>query len=130
MKIIFTNGCFDILHIGHIRLLQFSKKLGDKLIVGINSDDSVRKLKGENRPINNQNIRKEMLLSLKPVDDVIIFDEDTPLELIKKTKPDIIVKGGDYIKEQVVGYGLADVVIFNFIDGYSTTKIIKNISNR
>jgi D-beta-D-heptose 7-phosphate kinase/D-beta-D-heptose 1-phosphate adenosyltransferase len=129
-KIIFTNGCFDILHIGHIRLFEYSKSLGHKLIVGLNSDNSVKKLKGTNRPINNEKNRKEMLLSIRWVDEVIIFDELTPIELIKKIKPDIIVKGGDYKKEQVVGFELAEVVIFNYLDGYSTTKIIENISNR
>lgn len=128
MKIIFTNGCFDILHIGHVRLLEYAKSLGDYLIVGLNSDESIKKLKGEKRPINNQEDRKEILKSLKPVDEVLIFNEQTPLELIKKIKPKIVVKGGDYKKEQVVGYGLAEVIIFNYIDGHSTTQIIKNIS--
>ena len=129
-KIIFTNGCFDILHIGHIRLLEYSRSLGSKLIVGLNSDNSVRKLKGKSRPINNEEERKQMLLSIRWVDDVIIFEENTPLELIKKIKPDIIVKGGDYKPEDVVGNELAKVVIFNYIDGFSTTKIIKSISDR
>jgi D-beta-D-heptose 7-phosphate kinase/D-beta-D-heptose 1-phosphate adenosyltransferase len=129
-KIIFTNGCFDILHIGHIRLLEYSRTLGSKLIVGLNSDNSVRKLKGKSRPINNEEERKQMLLSIRWVDDVIIFEENTPLELIKKIKPDIIVKGGDYKPEDVVGNELAKVVIFNYIDGFSTTKIIKSISDR
>jgi D-beta-D-heptose 7-phosphate kinase / D-beta-D-heptose 1-phosphate adenosyltransferase len=127
-RIIFTNGCFDILHKGHIDYLQKSKELGDKLIVGINSDDSVRRLKGENRPINNQNNRKELLESLKFVDEVIIFNEDTPYELIKKVKPDIITKGGDYKYEtDVVGYDLSKVVLIPFVDGYSTTKILEKL---
>lgn len=130
MKIIFTNGCFDILHVGHVKLLEYAKSLGDYLIVGLNSDESVKKLKGPSRPINNQNNRKYILESLKCVNEVAIFNEDTPLNIIKKIKPNIIVKGGDYNKEQVVGYGLADVMIFNYLDGYSTTSIIKNISNR
>jgi len=129
MKLIFTNGCFDVLHVGHIELLKFSKNLGDKLIVGINSDKSVKKLKGNNRPINNEQDRKKILESIKFVDEVQIFDDTTPLELIKKIKPHIIVKGGDYIKEQVVGFGLASVIIFNYLDGYSTTKTIKSINN-
>ena len=130
MKIIFTNGCFDIMHVGHVSLLEYAKSLGDYLIVGLNSDKSVKRLKGDTRPINNEQDRKKILQSLKYVDEVIIFDEDTPLELIKKIKPNIIVKGGDYIKEQVVGHELADVIIFKFLDGYSTTKIIENISGR
>ena len=130
MKKIFTNGCFDILHTGHITLLEYSKSLGDYLIVGLNSDRSVKKLKGQNRPINNEKDRKRMLESIKFVDEVIIFNEDTPLETIKKIKPNIIVKGGDYTKELVVGYGLAEVVIFKYMNGYSTTNIIKSISNR
>jgi D-beta-D-heptose 7-phosphate kinase/D-beta-D-heptose 1-phosphate adenosyltransferase len=130
MKIVFTNGCFDILHVGHVKLLQYSKSLGDKLIVGLNSDLSIKKIKGEKRPINNEYDRKILLESLKYVDEVIIFEEDTPIELIKQIKPDIIVKGGDYNPEQVVGKDLCEVVIFNYINGYSTTKTIKNISNR
>lgn len=127
---VFTNGCFDILHVGHVELLKYSKSLGDFLIVGLNSDQSIKKLKGTNRPINCEKDRKKILESLKYVDEVIIFNEETPYELIKKIKPDIIVKGGDYLPENVVGKELAKVIIFNYINGYSTTKIIKNISNR
>lgn len=130
MKTIFTNGCFDILHIGHIKLLEYAKSLGDYLIVGLNSDLSVKKNKGDDRPINNQNDRKELLMSLKWVDEVVIFNEETPIELIKQIKPDIIVKGGDYKEKDVVGYGFSRIVIFNYIDGYSTTKTIKSISGR
>jgi D-beta-D-heptose 7-phosphate kinase/D-beta-D-heptose 1-phosphate adenosyltransferase len=129
-KIVFTNGCFDILHVGHIRLLDFAKSLGTKLIVGLNSDKSIKKLKGFSRPINCEQDRKEILLSNKNVDNVIIFDEDTPLELIKNIKPDIIVKGGDYKETEVVGYGLSKIIIFDYLNGYSTTKIIKSISDR
>ena len=128
-KIVFTNGCFDILHKGHINYLKESKKLGYKLIVGLNSDDSVRKIKGDDRPINNQNDRKEVLEALDCVDEVIIFNEDTPYELIKQLKPDIITKGGDYIPETVVGNELADVVIIPYKDGYSTTKILEKIND-
>lgn len=129
-KIIFTNGCFDVLHIGHIRLLEYAKSLTGRLIVGLNSDSSVKKLKGNSRPINRQSDRKKILESLKFVDEVIIFDEETPLSLIKKIKPDIIVKGGDYKKQDVVGAALAEVIIFKTIDGYSTTKTIQDITNR
>lgn len=130
MKIIFTNGCFDILHRGHIELLKYGKSLGEKLIVGLNSDQSVKKLKGNTRPINNQQDRKIILESLKYVDEVILFEEETPYKLIKKIKPNIIVKGGDYTVEQVVGNDISEVVIFNYLNGYSTTQIIENISNR
>lgn len=123
-KKIFTNGCFDILHRGHIDLLEKSKALGDYLIVGLNSDKSVRKLKGPTRPVNNQEDRKKALESLKFVDEVVIFDEDTPYNLIQQLKPDIITKGGDYKAEFVVGNDLAIVVIIPFTDGYSTSKIL------
>jgi rfaE bifunctional protein nucleotidyltransferase chain/domain len=130
MKTIFTNGCFDILHIGHIKLFEYASSLGDKLIVGLNSDSSIRRLKGEKRPINKQEDRKIILESIKYIDKVLIFEEDTPIELINIIKPDIIVKGGDYKPEDVVGNQVSQVVIFGFINGYSTTKTIKNISNR
>jgi rfaE bifunctional protein nucleotidyltransferase chain/domain len=127
---VFTNGCFDILHAGHISLLNYAKSLGDYLIVGLNSDDSIKRIKGKDRPINKEIDRKLILQNLKSVDDVIIFSEDTPNELIKQIKPDIIVKGGDYNPEDVVGKELAKVVIFSYINGYSTTQTIKSISNR
>ena len=122
---IFTNGCFDILHKGHVEYLKQSKQLGDKLIVGLNSDTSVKKLKGDDRPINNQQDRKAVLESLDCVDEVIIFDEDTPYELIKQIQPDIITKGGDYSFDTVVGNDLAEVVIIPSIEGYSTSKILE-----
>jgi D-beta-D-heptose 7-phosphate kinase/D-beta-D-heptose 1-phosphate adenosyltransferase len=127
VKKIFTNGCFDILHVGHVELLNHAKSLGDYLIVGLNSDTSVKKLKGDSRPINKEQDRKRILESLKSVDEVIIFEEETPLNLIKEIKPDIIVKGGDYKKEDVVGNDLSEVIIFNFVEGYSTTKTIERI---
>jgi D-beta-D-heptose 7-phosphate kinase/D-beta-D-heptose 1-phosphate adenosyltransferase len=130
LKIIFTNGCFDILHRGHIELLKFCKSCGDTVIIGLNSDESIRRLKGENRPINSQEDRKVLLESLIFVDRVILFDEDTPYNLIKIVKPDIIVKGGDYTKEEVVGKDICEVKIFRLIDDHSTTKTIKDISNR
>lgn len=124
-KIIFTNGCFDILHRGHIDYLKESKKLGDRLVVGLNSDASVSRLKGPGRPVNNQEDRKAVLEALEFVDEVIIFDEDTPYELINKIKPYIITKGGDYIPEQVVGNDLAKVVILSYLEDYSTTKTLE-----
>lgn len=122
---VFTNGVFDILHRGHFELLKQACALGTKLVVGINSDASVKRLKGESRPINNQTIRKEQLESLPWIDEVIVFDDDTPYELIKKIKPSIIVKGGDYTVETVVGYDLAKVHIIPTVEGYSTTSIIE-----
>jgi len=130
MKIVFTNGCFDVIHRGHIELLLHCASIGDKVIVGINSDKSVQKLKGPTRPIYSQDDRKVLLEELKCVDEVIIFDEDTPYELIQRIKPSIIVKGGDYTPKQVVGNDLAEVVIFGTISGYSSTKIIEDTSNR
>lgn len=126
-KVVFTNGCFDILHPGHIQLLNESKKLGKKLIVGLNSNESVKRLKGPNRPILHHDRRKKMLEALEIADEVIIFDEDTPLELIKKIKPDIITKGGDYKPDEVVGHGLAEIVIIPTLEGYSTTGVINEI---
>jgi rfaE bifunctional protein nucleotidyltransferase chain/domain len=122
--IIFTNGCFDILHRGHIEYLKQSKMLGDYLIVAINSDESVRRLKGEGRPLNNQWDRKYCLEALRWVDEVIIFDDDTPYDLIKKIAPDIITKGGDYKIDEVIGHDLVKTVIIPFVDGYSTTRTI------
>ncbi len=124
-KVIFTNGCFDIIHIGHIRLLEFAKTLGSKLVVGLNSDASIKRLKGLERPINNQADRAILLSAIKYVDEVIVFEEDTPYNLIALIKPDIIVKGGDYTSDKVIGNNLADVVIFKYIAGYSTTNIIR-----
>ena len=130
MSLIFTNGCFDILHRGHIELLEFCKSLGDEVVVGLNSDSSVKKLRGNDRPIFNQEDRKKTLESIRFVDKVVIFEEDTPYSVIKSIKPDIIVKGGDYSKSEVVGADLCKVLIFEYIDGYSTTKAIKSLSNR
>ena len=126
-KIIFTNGCFDIIHIGHLRLLNECKKLG-KLIIGINSDKSIRKIKGIKRPINNENDRKKFLEELNIADDIIIFDNETPYNLIKKIKPDILIKGGDYKKENIIGKDLVkEIKIINYLDNYSTSKIINKI---
>jgi D-beta-D-heptose 7-phosphate kinase/D-beta-D-heptose 1-phosphate adenosyltransferase len=129
-KIVFTNGCFDILHRGHISLLEYCKRLGTQVIVGLNSDASVKKLKGDSRPIVSEKDRKFMLESIRYVDKVIIFNEETPYNLIKKIKPDIIVKGGDYTEEQVVGNDICEVKLFDYEEKYSTTKIIQNITTR
>ena len=128
-KTVFTNGCFDVLHRGHIELLQFCKSMGT-VVVGLNSDESVKRLMGDSRPVNNQVDRKYLLESCKFVDTVLLFEEDTPYNLIKSIRPDIIVKGGDYKEEEVVGNDLATVIIFNYVDGYSTTKTIKNLTDR
>ena len=124
-RIVFTNGCFDILHTGHFELLAEAKALGGKLIVGINSDDSVRRFKGPKRPINNVNKRRKQLELLPWVDEVVVFDEDTPYRLIKEVVPHVIVKGGDYTVEQVVGHDLAEVHLVPTVKGYSTTQIIE-----
>lgn len=126
--IVFTNGCFDILHIGHIDYLNRARLLGSKLIIGLNSDFSVKRLKGEGRPINNQNARALGLAALQCVDAVVLFDEDTPEELIKVIQPDFLVKGGDYRIEDIVGRQYAkEVRTIPFTEGYSTTKILEKI---
>ena len=125
-KVIFTNGCFDILHRGHIELLRYCRSLGDKVIVGINSDESVKRLKGDQRPIFNQEDRKFILEAIEYVDKVLVFTEDTPYNLMKKVRPDVIVKGGDYNEEDVVGNDLCQVRIFEYVPGYSTTKTIQD----
>ena len=130
MKLVFANGCFDIIHRGHIELLKYAKSCGDKLVVGLNSDESVRNLKGPTRPIQRQEDRKSILEAIRWVDEVIIFDEETPIKLINFLKPDIIVKGGDYKVSEVVGHKVATVKIFELLDGLSTTKAVKNISDR
>ncbi|GAL84800.1 nucleotidyltransferase [Sporocytophaga myxococcoides] len=131
-KVVFTNGCFDILHLGHADYLEKSRSLGDRLIVGVNTDASVRKLKGPERPVNPEYARARLLAALEFVDAVILFDEDTPFELISHVIPDILVKGDDYKIENIVG---ADIVIkhggevktINLVDGFSTTGIIGKI---
>ena len=123
-KTIFTNGCFDILHRGHYELLRYCSSLG-RVIVGLNSDSSVTDLKGPSRPFFKQEDRIFALMSCRYVDEVIVFNENTPYNLIKSISPDIIVKGGDYVADRVVGSDLAEVRIFNFIDGYSTTRILE-----
>jgi len=130
-EIVFTNGVFDILHTGHIELLNFAKSLGNKLIIGINSDMSVKKLKGDNRPINNQNDRKKILESLNVVDQVIIFDDIDPHDLRESLMPDILVKGGEWTKEQVrerdsVSEDI-EIKIYSLVENYSTTNTIKKI---
>jgi rfaE bifunctional protein nucleotidyltransferase chain/domain len=131
-RVVFTNGCFDIIHRGHVSLLQQASRLGDYLIVGLNSDESVRRLKGEGRPIVSQEDRAEVLASLRWVDGVVLFEEDTPRELIASLRPDILVKGGDYTVENVVGRDVVEgdggeVVIIPYLPGYSTSAFIEAI---
>ena len=133
MTVVFTNGVFDILHPGHVRYLQAARDLGDKLIVGVNSDRSVRALgKAPGRPINAQDDRAEVLRALACVDEVVIFDEDTPHEIIKKLQPDVLVKGADWGENAIVGRDIVEarggrVVRIDLAEGYSTTKIIERI---
>jgi|TARA_A100000164_G_scaffold245839_1_gene218621 rfaE bifunctional protein nucleotidyltransferase chain/domain len=134
-KIVFTNGCFDLLHVGHIRYLAQAKKLGDFLIIGLNSDSSVKELKGEDRPINSFEDRANLLSAIESVDLVIMFEEQTPKNLIKDIVPDILVKGGDYNIEDIVGYQTVmqnggQVKTLSFYDGYSSTNYINKIKKR
>ncbi len=133
-KIVFTNGCFDLLHLGHVDYLAKAKDLGDRLIIGVNTDSSVKRLKGKNRPLQDENSRLHILAALHSVDAVVLFDDDTPYELIKKIQPDILVKGADYKIENIVGYDIVtsrggSVKTIEFIEGYSTTKIEQRILN-
>ena len=126
--VVFTNGCFDILHTGHFELLKAAKEKGDKLIVGLNDDASVQRLKGKSRPINPVEIRKKQLEILSWVDEVIVFSEDTPYNLIKSIKPNLIVKGGDYKVNEVVGHDLTSVYIVPTVEDFSTTSILEKIN--
>ena len=133
MKVAFTNGCFDILHLGHLEILTKSKEFGDRLIVAVNSDESVRKLKGKERPINNFQTRSNILASFSFVDYVVEFSDDTPKKLIQIIKPDFLIKGGDYKKKDIVGndivssYG-GETIIIPLIDGLSSTNTINKIN--
>jgi len=134
-KIVFTNGCFDILHRGHVEYLRKAKSLGDILIVGINSDASVKKLKGKGRPINTQGDRAKILASLEFIDFVTIFGEETPFKLINEVRPDILVKGGDWKTEEIVGGNIVKsyggrVAVIKYLKGYSTTKLLNAIKKR
>ena len=131
-KIVFTNGCFDIIHRGHIEYLAKAASLGTKLFVGLNTDASVRRLKGENRPVNDERGRALALASLLFVDEVILFNTDTPRELIEFIQPDVLVKGGDYRPEDIVGNDIVtarggQVVTIPLVEGYSTTSIIEHL---
>lgn len=133
-KIVFTNGCFDIIHPGHTRYLHAARELGDYLIVAVNSDRSAKAIKGEGRPILSEGARAELLAALSCVDGVIIFDEDNPLKVIKFLMPDILVKGGDWAEDEIIGADVVkraggDVRRIPFVTGYSTTDIIRKVKN-
>ncbi len=133
-KVVFTNGCFDILHYGHIDYLQKARLMGDYLVMGVNTDDSIKRLKGNSRPVNQEMDRVRLIAALGFVDAVTLFDDDTPLKLISTVLPDVLVKGSDYdIKDIVGGKEIIDnggeVKTIDFVDGYSTTDIIKKIRN-
>jgi rfaE bifunctional protein nucleotidyltransferase chain/domain len=132
-RIVFTNGCFDIIHAGHVYYLNEAKKLGDVLILGLNSDESVRNLKGPERPVNSEEDRAAVLLGLRSVDHVVIFGEETPFNLITEILPDVLIKGGDYTIDTIVGADIVqnnggEVVVIPFLSGRSTSGIIKKIS--
>ena len=130
-KIVFTNGCFDILHAGHVSVLEFSRSKGDELVVGLNIDEAVRRLKGPTRPVNKQADRALVLAALESVSYVCIFNEDTPYNLIKVVRPDVLVKGGDYKPSEIVGREFAGKVVrFALLKGRSTTGIIKKVSRK
>lgn len=131
-KIVFTNGCFDILHLGHVDYLEKARALGDHLVVGLNTDDSVRRFKGDERPVQDQNSRARIIAAFQFVDLVVLFNEDTPLQLISALKPDVLVKGSDYLAENIVGAEVVkknggEVKTIDFIPGYSTSRIIEKI---
>lgn len=133
-RVVFTNGCFDLLHVGHIRLLEAAREAGDALIVAINDDDSVRRLKGKSRPIYTAEERAEILVALRSVDYVTVFAEDTPLETIKKVRPDVLVKGAEYGDGEIVGeaflhtYG-GEVVRFPMVKGQATSEVVRRIES-
>jgi rfaE bifunctional protein nucleotidyltransferase chain/domain len=134
-KVVFTNGVFDLLHIGHITYMAKAAELGDKLIIGLNADSSVKRIKGEGRPVNDQNTRAALLAALFFVDAVVVFEDDTPLNLISALMPDILVKGADYSVENIVGAkeviaNGGEVKTINFVEGYSSTSIIERIRNQ
>ncbi|MDA8091668.1 MAG: adenylyltransferase/cytidyltransferase family protein [Nitrospiraceae bacterium] len=127
LKMVFTNGCFDILHVGHVRYLREAAKLGDILVVGINTDESVSRLK-PGRPVNGEKERAELLASLEMVDYAVLFQEETPYELIKSIRPDVLVKGGDWKKEEIVGSDIVPVTLsLKYENGFSTTETIRKI---
>lgn len=134
-KVVFTNGVFDLLHIGHISYMAKAAELGDKLVIGLNADSSVKRIKGEDRPVNDQNSRAALLAALFFVDAIVVFEEDTPINVITTLMPDILVKGADYSVENIVGAreviaNGGEVKTINFVEGYSSTSIIQKIRNQ
>lgn len=132
-KIVFTNGCFDVLHYGHVHYLAQARQMGDLLVVGLNSDASVRRLKGEGRPVNSEQARAYVLAALEMVDYVCLFEEDTPYELIAAVQPDVLVKGGDYSVDNISGSNIVlkrngKVCVLPFVEGFSSTSIIEKIN--
>ncbi len=135
LKIVFTNGCFDLLHLGHVDYLEKARQLGDKLVLGLNTDCSISRIKGPSRPLQDEMSRARVMASLLFVDAVVLFDQDTPLELIKAVQPDILVKGDDYSVENIVGHEIVlgrggEVKTVPLVKGYSTTNIVKKIENQ
>lgn len=133
-RVVFTNGCFDLVHRGHVDYLSRARDLGDLLILGLNSDSSVRRLKGPSRPIVDEKSRALLLAAFQFIDYVVLFEEDTPYELIKAAQPDILVKGGDYKPEDIVGYDIVkqrggEVVTIDFVPGFSTTNIVEKLQH-
>lgn len=133
-RVVFTNGCFDLVHRGHVDYLSRARDLGDLLILGLNSDSSVRRLKGPSRPIVDEKSRALLLAAFQFIDYVVLFEEDTPYELIKAAQPDILVKGGDYKPEEIVGYDIVkqrggQVVTIDFVPGFSTTNIVEKLQH-
>ena len=134
-KVVFTNGCFDLLHRGHLHLLREAKKLGDLLVVALNSDSSAKKIKGADRPILSETERAELIAALEMVDYVTLFDESDPYKLIKELKPDVLVKGGDWPKNEIVGADIVEeqggkVAVIPYLKGYSTTRIIERMCKK
>lgn len=131
-KVVFTNGCFDIIHLGHVDYLEKARNLGDKLVLGLNTDDSVSRFKGPERPLQDQHSRARVLAAFQFIDLVVLFNEDTPLNLISELLPDILVKGSDYLTENIVGADVVkrnggEVKTIDFVSGYSTTRIVEKI---
>ena len=131
-KIVFTNGCFDLIHRGHVDYLAKASEFGDVLVVGLNTDDSVKRIKGEHRPVSDEDARANILASMLFVDGVFFFDEDTPYELIKRVNPNVLVKGADYKEEDIVGYDIVkanngEIKTIDLVEGYSTTNLIEKV---
>ena len=133
-KIVFTNGCFDLLHFGHVDYLTKARDLGDRLVVGLNTDESIKRIKGAARPINNEESRSALLAGMAYVDAVVLFDEETPINLVSMVMPDVLVKGGDYSIKEIVGHEIVlnnkgEVFTIDFVEGYSSSVLIEKIKN-